>query len=104
MGSSRQFSPPGDPGASRVRAGLHVGEIELRDEDVAGVAVHVAARILSCADADEILVSSTVGELVAGSGIEFADRGHHELKGAPGTWHLLATAAATSGGGAQVRL
>jgi class 3 adenylate cyclase len=76
-----------------IRAGLHVGEIELRDDDVAGVAVHVAARIAASAVADEILVSSTVKELVAGSGLEFFDRGSHDLKGVPGSWHLFATRA-----------
>jgi class 3 adenylate cyclase len=75
----------------RIRSGLHVGEIELRDDDVAGVAVHVAARVAAAASADEILVSSTVKELVAGSGLAFDDRGSHELKGVPGPWHLFAT-------------
>ena len=75
----------------QIRAGLHVGEIELRGDDVAGVAVHVAARVAATAEADEILVSSTVKELVAGSGLEFVDRGEHDLKGVPGSWHLYAT-------------
>jgi class 3 adenylate cyclase/pimeloyl-ACP methyl ester carboxylesterase len=73
-----------------IRAGLHVGEIELRGDDVAGVAVHVAARVAAAAGAGEILVSSTVRELVAGSGLDFEDRGMHELKGVPGPWHLHA--------------
>ena len=77
----------------QIRAGLHVGEIELRGDDVAGVAVHVAARVAATAEADEILVSSTVKELVAGSGLEFVDRGAHELKGVPGPWQLFATPA-----------
>ena len=74
----------------QIRAGLHVGEIELRGDDVAGVAVHVAARVAATAEADEILVSSTVKDLVAGSGLEFVDRGAHELKGIEGTRQLLA--------------
>ena len=75
----------------QIRAGLHVGEIELRGDDVAGVAVHVAARVSGVAEADEILVSATVKELVAGSGLEFVDRGTHDLKGVPGPWQLFAT-------------
>jgi class 3 adenylate cyclase len=75
----------------QIRAGLHIGEIELRNDDVAGVAVHVAARVAATAEADEILVSSTVTELVAGSGLAFVDRGAHDLKGVPGHWRLYAT-------------
>jgi class 3 adenylate cyclase len=71
-----------------MRAGLHTGEIELRGDDVAGVAVHIGARVSVLAGAGEVLVSSTVKDLVAGSGIDFEDRGEHELKGVPGTWHL----------------
>jgi class 3 adenylate cyclase len=55
-----------------------------------GIAVHTAGRVMSLADADEVLVSSTVRDLVAGSGIDFSDRGRHQLKGLPGEWHLLA--------------
>ena len=74
-----------------VRAGLHTGEIELRgDEDVAGVAVHIGARVSALAGAGEVLVSSTVKDLVTGSGIEFEDLGERELKGVPGTWHIYA--------------
>jgi class 3 adenylate cyclase len=69
-----------------LRAGLHSGEIELRPSDVAGIAVHIASRIAALADADEVLVSRTVVDLTAGSGIEFESRGEHELKGVPGTW------------------
>lgn len=73
-----------------VRVGLHTGEIEVRaDDDVAGVAVHIGARVAQHAGAAEVLVSSTVKDLVAGSGIEFDDRGEHELKGVPGTWRLF---------------
>ena len=76
-----------------IRAGLHVGEVELRGEDIGGIAVHVASRVLSNATPAEILVSSTVKDLVIGSGIEFEDRGAHELKGVPGEWRLYAVAA-----------
>ena len=75
-----------------VRAGLHTGEIELRGDDVAGVAVHIGARVSALAGAGEVLVSSTVKDLVAGSGIEFMDRGEHELKGVPGSWKIYAVA------------
>ena len=73
-----------------IRVGLHTGEIELRaDDEIAGVAVHIGARVAQHAGAAEVLVSSTVKDLVAGSGIEFDDRGEHELKGVPGTWRLF---------------
>jgi class 3 adenylate cyclase len=72
-----------------IRAGLHSGECELRDDDIGGIAVHTGARIASLAGADEIVVSSTVRDLVAGSGLQFAERGRHELKGIPGSWELL---------------
>jgi class 3 adenylate cyclase len=73
-----------------IRVGIHTGEIEVRaDDDVAGVAVHIGARVAQHAGAAEVLVSSTVKDLVAGSGIEFDDRGEHELKGVPGTWRLF---------------
>ena len=71
-----------------IRAGLHSGEIELQGDDVAGMAVHIGARVSALAGAGEVLVSRTVTDLVAGSGIEFEDRGEHELKGVPGIWHL----------------
>lgn len=73
-----------------VRVGLHAGEVELRGDDVAGLAVHIGARVGALAGPNEVLVSSTVRDLVAGSGIEFADRGEHELKGVPGRWRLYA--------------
>jgi class 3 adenylate cyclase len=73
-----------------IRAGLHTGECELRNGDVGGIAVHTGARVSSQAKAGEVLVSSTVKDLVAGSGIEFEDRGSHELKGVPGEWRLYA--------------
>ena len=75
-----------------VRVGLHTGEIELLGEDVAGIAVNLASRVMSLAESGEVLVSSTVKDLVVGSGIEFEDRGAHELKGIPGTWRLSAVA------------
>jgi len=74
-----------------VRVGLHTGEVELvGDDDVAGIAVHIAARVGAKAGAGEVLVSGTVKDLVAGSGIGFADRGEHELKGIPDVWRLFA--------------
>ena len=73
-----------------VRVGLHTGEIELRGEDIGGVAVHVAQRVCGLADAGDVLVSGAVPLLVAGSGIEFTERGTHELKGLPGTWPVFA--------------
>jgi class 3 adenylate cyclase len=76
-----------------LRAGLHTGEVELQGDDVAGLAVHIGARVCALAQADEVLVTSTVRDLVVGSGIEFADRGHHSLKGVPGEWQVLAVAA-----------
>jgi class 3 adenylate cyclase len=75
-----------------IRAGLHTGECELRGDDVAGMAVHIGARVGARAGASEVLVSSTVKDLVVGSGIEFADRGATELKGVPGEWRLFAVA------------
>jgi pimeloyl-ACP methyl ester carboxylesterase len=72
-----------------VRQGLHTGEIELLDDDVAGIAVHLAARIMGLADAGEVLVSSTVRDLVVGSDLGFEPRGLHELKGIPGSWQVL---------------
>ena len=73
-----------------VRIGVHTGEIELRGHDVAGLAVNIGARVTALARGGEVLVSSTVKDLVAGSGIPFEDRGEHELKGVPGVWRLFA--------------
>ena len=73
-----------------LRAGLHTGECEVRGSDLGGLAVHIAARVGALADPGELLVSSTVKDLVVGSGIEFTDRGEHKLKGVPGTWKLFA--------------
>jgi class 3 adenylate cyclase len=73
-----------------VRAGLHTGEVELMDDRVAGIAVHIGARVGALADPGEVLVSSTVKDLVACSGPHFIDRGAHALKGVPGEWRLFA--------------
>ncbi len=74
----------------RIRAGIHTGEVEVRGDDVGGIAVHIAARVMGEAGPDEIIVSSVVPPLVVGSEIEFADRGPRELKGVPGEWRVLA--------------
>jgi class 3 adenylate cyclase len=73
-----------------VRAGLHTGEVELMADKVGGIAVHTGARVCARAGPDEVLVSRTVADLVAGSGIELEDRGVHKLKGIPGNWRLFA--------------
>jgi class 3 adenylate cyclase/pimeloyl-ACP methyl ester carboxylesterase len=73
-----------------IRVGLHVGEIELRGDDIGGLAVHIAARVSALAAPDEIRTTGTVRDLVVGSGIVFDDRGRHTLKGVPGEWQLLA--------------
>jgi class 3 adenylate cyclase/pimeloyl-ACP methyl ester carboxylesterase len=75
-----------------IRAGLHTGEIEMVGEDVRGVAVHIGARVSALAGASEVLVSQTVKDLVAGSGLTFEDAGEHELKGVPDRWHLYRVA------------
>jgi class 3 adenylate cyclase len=75
-----------------VRAGLHTGEVELSEGKVAGIAVNIGARVAAQADAGEVLVSGTVKDLVAGSGLEFEDRGVSTLKGVPGEWRLFAVA------------
>jgi adenylate cyclase len=73
-----------------IRAGLHAGEAEAADQKIGGIAVHIASRVMSAAGPGEVLVSGTLRDLVAGSGLEFSDRGLHELKGVPGEWHLWA--------------
>ncbi|SEF12535.1 Adenylate cyclase, class 3 [Rhizobiales bacterium GAS191] len=73
-----------------IRAGVHTGECQVIGEDLGGIAVHIGARIGALAAPDEVLVSSTVRDLVAGSGLRFEARGNHVLKGIPGDWHLLA--------------
>jgi class 3 adenylate cyclase len=75
-----------------VRAGLHTGECEVRGEDIGGIAVHIGARVSALAGRNDVLVSSTLRDLVIGSGLEFDDRGAHQLKGVPGEWRLFAVA------------
>jgi class 3 adenylate cyclase len=76
-----------------IRAGIHTGEIELREAgDIGGIAVHIASRVMGLASAGEILVSRTVVDRVVGSGLSFIDRGGHELKGVPGSWTVYASA------------
>jgi class 3 adenylate cyclase len=79
-----------------VRAGLHTGECEIRGDDVGGLAVHIGARVAAAGDGGDVLVSSTVKDLVIGSGIRFVERGAHELKGVPGSWQLYAVDAAAT--------
>jgi len=74
---------------TRIRAGLHIGEVELRGDDVGGIAVHIAARVMATAGAGEIVVSRTVRDLVAGSGVVLQDRGSQRLKGVEGDWQLF---------------
>jgi len=81
----------------RLRAGVHIGECELHEGKLAGIALSVGARIAAAADGGEVLVSGTVRDLVAGSGLRFEDRGQRELKGVPGTWQLYAAGDDTSG-------
>jgi pimeloyl-ACP methyl ester carboxylesterase len=78
----------------QIRFGLHTGELELDGAEVRGIAVHTGARVAAKAGPGEVLASSTVKDLVAGSGLEFEDRGSHELKGVPGEWHLYAVSSA----------
>ncbi len=73
-----------------VRAGVHTGEVEIDGGDIRGIAVHIGARVAALAGPGEVLVSSTVKDLVAGSGLSFEERGAHSLKGVPGEWHLFA--------------
>lgn len=75
-----------------IRAGLHTGECEVRGDDIGGIGVHIGARVSALAGANEVLVSSTLRDLVIGSGLKFDDRGTHELKGVPGEWRLFAVA------------
>ncbi|HYP48317.1 MAG TPA: alpha/beta fold hydrolase [Thermoleophilaceae bacterium] len=79
-----------DPLGITVRAGLHTGECAVMGSDVGGLAVHIGARVMDSAEGGEVLVSSTVKDLVVGSGIDFQDRGPHELRGVPGEWRLFA--------------
>jgi class 3 adenylate cyclase len=75
-----------------VRAGLHTGECEVRGDDIGGIAVHIGARVSALAGPNDVLVSSTLRDLVIGSGLEFEERGAHQLKGVPGEWQLFAVA------------
>ena len=75
-----------------VRAGLHTGECEVRGDNIGGIGVHIGARVSALAGPNDVLVSSTLRDLVIGSGLEFEDRGAHELKGVPGEWRLFAVA------------
>jgi class 3 adenylate cyclase len=77
-----------------VRAGLHTGECEVRGDDIGGIAVHIGARVSALAGPNDVLVSSTLRDLVIGSGLEFEERGSHELKGVPGEWRLFAITSA----------
>jgi pimeloyl-ACP methyl ester carboxylesterase/class 3 adenylate cyclase len=87
-----------------IRAGVHTGEIELAGDDIRGLAVHIGARIAALAGAGEVLVSRTVRDLVAGSGLTFQDRGTHVLKGVPDEWHLFAAGTAQPGTPPAARL
>jgi class 3 adenylate cyclase/pimeloyl-ACP methyl ester carboxylesterase len=78
----------------QVRAGLHTGECEVRGDDIGGIAVHIGARVSALAGPNDVLVSSTLRDLVIGSGLEFEERGDYELKGVPGEWRLFAVASA----------
>jgi class 3 adenylate cyclase len=75
-----------------IRAGIHTGEVELVDDDVRGIAVHIASRVAGLGRADDIVVSRTIKDLVAGSGISFEDFGTHILKGVPDAWQLYRVA------------
>ncbi len=92
-----------EDGGVRVRIGLHTGEVELRDTGVGGIAVHIAQRVMAAAEPGRILVSRTVKDLVAGSGIEFVDRGEHDLKGVPDRWRLYGVRGSGSPGRAPTK-
>ena len=86
---ARSLIDASKPLGVQLRAGLHTGEVELRGPDVGGIAVHIGARVSSLAGPSEVLVSRTVTDLVAGSGLQFEDRGEHALKGIGGSWRLF---------------
>jgi class 3 adenylate cyclase len=90
---AKAFTAALQPLGLEVRAGVHTGEIELRRAEIAGIGVHIGQRVSAVAEPGEVLVSRTVVDLVTGSGIEFEDRGEHDLKGVPGAWHLFAVKA-----------
>lgn len=77
-----------------VRAGLHTGECEIRGVDIGGIAVHIGARVSALAGTNEVVVSSTLRDLLIGSGLRFEERGAHQLKGVRGEWRLFAVASA----------
>ena len=89
---ARAIVEESEPLGIRIRAGLHTGECEVMGDDIGGIAVHIAARVSALAQGGEVLVSRTVKDLVVGSGIAFADRGAHTLKGVADTWQLHAVA------------
>jgi class 3 adenylate cyclase len=82
-----------DEAGVQVRAGVHAGECEVTDDDISGIAAHIGSRIMALAGPSEVLVSATVRDLVFGSGVEFEDRGEHQLKGVPGMWSVHAVVA-----------
>ena len=90
---ARSIEQSGTDQGFEIRAGLHTGEIEIMGDDVGGIAVHIAARVANHARGNEVLVSSSIPPLVVGSGVEFSDRGEHDLKGVPGSWRLFAVIA-----------
>jgi class 3 adenylate cyclase len=92
IGCARAIAASVQPLGLEVRAGLHTGECEVIDNDIAGMAVNIGARVGGLASPGEVLASSTVKDLVVGSGIEFEPRGRHSLKGVPGEWNLFAVA------------
>jgi class 3 adenylate cyclase len=74
---------------TNVRFGVHIGEVQLMDDEIGGLSVHIGSRVMDLAGAGEVLVSSTVKDIMAGGGIRFEDRGMHALKGVPDEWHLF---------------
>ena len=92
IGCAHELARAVKPLGLEIRAGLHTGEVELRSEDIAGLGVVIARRVCDLADDGELLASRTVKDLVTGSGIAFADRGTHSLKGVPDDWQLYAVA------------
>ncbi len=99
VGAAREFREACRGLGLEVRAGLHVGEIEARGDDVGGIAVHIASRVQALAEPGEILVTRTVKDLTYGSGLEFEDRGTYELKGVPDPWQILVVVDGAAGGG-----
>src|SRR6202041_1329814 len=87
------LGPAVRPTGLSLRAGLHTGEIELRGDDVGGLAVHAASRVMAQSEPGEVWVSRVVTELTAGAGLKFAERGLRDLKGLPGAWELFAASA-----------